>query len=304
MAIQADKTIRLPDGRTLGYGEAGDPAGTPVLHFHGSPSCRLDGMAPEFDGIAERLGIRVLALDRPGMGLSDPKPNRTILDWPADVLAFAEAVGLSRFSALGVSGGAPYAAACALRIPHRLRSVGIACGVAPMDVPEGRDGMSRRNRTMFFLARWFPWMLRRALRTVAAMAATQPTTFFNRLGEQMPEIDRLALASASRRTHFIAMIREAFRRGEEGGLTDLRLASRGWGFPLSQVPIVVNLWFGGKDVNVPPAAGRYLAAALPRSEARFYPEEGHVSLLFNRYEEIMTGLLATARREEGRPVNI
>ena len=150
MAIQADRTIRLPDGRTLGYAETGDPQGTPVLHFHGSPSCRLDATAPEFDAIAERLGVRVLALDRPGVGLSDPKPNRTILDWPADVLGFAEAVGLSRFSALGVSGGAPYAAACALRIPHRLRSVGIACGVAPMDVPDGRQGMSRQNRTMSF----------------------------------------------------------------------------------------------------------------------------------------------------------
>ena len=304
MAIQADRTIRLPDGRTLGYAETGDPQGMPVLHFHGSPSCRLEATAPEFDAIAERLGVRVLALDRPGVGLSDPKPNRTILDWPADVLGFAEAVGLSRFSALGVSGGAPYAAACALRIPHRLRSVGIACGVAPMDVPDGRQGMSRRNRTMFFLARWFPWALRRMLRTMAGMAATQPTTFFNRLGESMPEIDRQALAFSGRRTHFIAMVRETFRRGEEGGLTDLKLASRGWGFPLSQVPIVVNLWFGGQDVNVPPAAGRYLAAALPRSEARFYPEEGHVSLLFNRYEDILTGLLATAQREEGRPVRI
>lgn len=304
MTIQADRTIRLPDGRTLGYAEAGDPAGTPVLHFHGSPSCRLEVMAPEFDAIAERLGVRVLALDRPGMGLSDPKPGRTVLDWPADVLGFAESVGLSRFSALGVSGGSPYAAVCALRIPHRLRSVGIACGVAPMDGPEVRDGMSRQNRTLFFLARWFPWGLRRMLRSLAAMAATQPTTFFTRLGEQLPEVDRRALAPPARRTYFIAMIREAFRRGEDGGLADLRLASRGWGFQLSQVPIVVNLWFGGRDINVPPAASRYLAAALPRSEARFYPEEGHISLLFNRYEEILTGLLATAEREEGRPVRI
>ena len=304
MAVQTDRTIRLPDGRMLGYAESGDSAGTPVLYFHGSPSCRLEVMAPEFDVIAERHGVRMLALDRPGMGLSDPKPGRSILDWPADVLAFAESVGLSRFSALGVSGGAPYAAACAVRIPHRLRSVGIAGGVAPMNVPEARDGMSQQNRTMFFLARWFPWGLRRGLRAMAAMAATQPTTFFTRLGQAMPEIDRQAVASPARRAHFIAMIRETFRRGEEGGLADLRLASRGWGFQLSQVPLVVNLWFGGKDVNVPPAAGRYLASALPRSEARFYPDEGHLSLLFNRYDDILTGLLVTAQREDGRPVRI
>ena len=139
---------------------------------------------------------------------------------------------------------------------------------------------------------------------MAAMAATQPTSFFARFGEQLPDVDRAAVGSSARRTHLIGVIREAFRRGEEGGLVDLRLASRGWGFQLSQVPIVMNLWFAGKDVNAPPAAGRYLASALPRSEARFYPDEGHISLLFNRFEEILTGLLATARREEGRPVRI
>ncbi len=304
MSIQTDKTIRLPDGRTLGYAEAGDPSGTPVLHFHGSPSCRLDAMAAEFDAVAERLGVRLLAIDRPGIGLSDPKLGRTILDWPADVLAFADGLGLSRFSALGISGGSPYAAACAVRIPHRLRSVGIVSGIAPGDVDEAREGMGAQTKQMLFLARWFPWILRRSLRTMAAMAATQPTSFFARFGEPLPEVDRLAVGSAARRTHCIGVIREAFRRGEEGGLLDLRLASRSWGFQLSQVPIVVNLWFGGQDVNAPPAAGRYLAAALPRSEARFYPDEGHLSLVFNRFEEILTGLLATAQREEGRPVRI
>lgn len=304
MAIQADKMIRLPDGRTLGYAEAGDPAGRPVVHFHGSPSCRLEAMAPELDAIAERLGVRVLALDRPGMGLSDPKPGRTILDWPGDVLAFAESLRLSRFSAMGVSGGAPYAAACAIRIPHRLRSVGIVSGVAPMEVSEARAGMSQRSRTLFLLGRWFPWGLRRTLRTMSAMAATQPTTFFTRLGEQLPEVDRQAVAAPARRAHFIAVTKETFRRGEEGAVADLRLASRGWGFQLSEIPLVMNLWFGGKDTSVPPAAGHYLASAVPRSEARFYPDEGHLSLLFNRYGEILTGLLATAEREGGRPLRI
>jgi hypothetical protein len=66
--------------------------------------------------------------------------------------------------------------------------------------------------------------------------------------------------------------------------------------------MVVNLWFGGLDVNVPPASGRYLANALRRSEARFYPDDGHISLIWNRFEEVLTGLLTTAEREAGKPV--
>ena len=106
----------------------------------------------------------------------------------------------------------------------------------------------------------------------------------------------------SNRAHLLTTVRAAFRKGERGGVDDLVLASRPWGFELSQVPMVVNLWFGGKDINVPPAAGRYLARALERSEARYYPEDGHLSLIWNRFEEILTGLLATADREDGRPV--
>ena len=71
---------------------------------------------------------------------------------------------------------------------------------------------------------------------------------------------------------------------------------------MGDIPMVVNLWFGGQDRTVLPAAGYYLAGALNRSESRLYPEEGHLSLLWNRLGDVLNGLLATATREAGRPV--
>ncbi len=302
MAVRPDNVITLPDGRALGYAECGDPSGVPILHFHGTPSSRLDLMTPAFDAIAGRLGVRYLAIDRPGMGLSDPRPGRTILDWPVDVVGFAEGLGLSRFSVCGVSGGSPYAIACALRIPHRLKSVGVVSGIAPMDTAEPREGMSRGNRTLFFMGRHLPTLLRWSLKRVAKQLVLGSDALVERLMAALPGVDREILAVPSNRAHFLAVVRSAFRWGERGGLEDLVLVSRPWGFDLGQVPMVVNLWFGGKDVNVPPAAGRYLARRLERSEARYYPDEGHLSLIWNRFEEILTGLLATADREAGRPV--
>src|SRR3954471_17322215 len=99
-----NNTITLPGGRRLGYAKYGDPDAMPVLYCHGFPSCRLEpSMLPV-------SGIRLIALDRPGYGLSEPLPGRTLRDWPRDVAAAADALGLHRFAVVGVSGGAPYAA--------------------------------------------------------------------------------------------------------------------------------------------------------------------------------------------------
>ena len=97
----------------------------PVLYCHGFPSCRLEpSMLPV-------SGIRLIALDRPGYGLSDPLPGRTLLDWPRDVAAAADALGLGRFAVAGVSGGAPYAAACAALLKDRIIGLALICGIAP-----------------------------------------------------------------------------------------------------------------------------------------------------------------------------
>jgi pimeloyl-ACP methyl ester carboxylesterase len=118
-------TISLPDGRRLGCAEYGDPDAMPVLYCHGFPSCRLEpSMLPV-------SGIRLIALDRPGYGLSDPLPGRTLLDWPRDVEAAADALGLGPFAVAGVSGGAPYAASCAALLKDRIIGLALICGIAP-----------------------------------------------------------------------------------------------------------------------------------------------------------------------------
>jgi pimeloyl-ACP methyl ester carboxylesterase len=46
-------------------------------------------------------------------GLSDFQPHRRLVDWPDDVSAFADALGLARCAVLGMSAGGPYVLACA-----------------------------------------------------------------------------------------------------------------------------------------------------------------------------------------------
>ena len=102
------QTMRLPDGRTLGYAEYGDRHGFPLFHFHGGNSSRLEGQWLAEAAAAHH--IRLLAPDRPGFGLSDPHPQRTFLSWSVDIAHVADALGIDRFAVMGLSGAVSHCA--------------------------------------------------------------------------------------------------------------------------------------------------------------------------------------------------
>ncbi|CAK7225290.1 hypothetical protein SCUCBS95973_005814 [Sporothrix curviconia] len=170
-AVDRDsQTVTLPDGRTLGFAEYGAPDGSPVIYLHGFPSNRLEGQA--FDKAAKQHRVRLLSLDRPGMGLSTLQPGRTMLDWPDDVLAFAETQSISKFGVLGASGGGPYVLACARKLPPTaLTHVGIMCGAGDFSAASRKAGViPRRSRWADFLARHWPWAFQMFLGSIVGLA--------------------------------------------------------------------------------------------------------------------------------------
>ncbi|MBI4571246.1 MAG: alpha/beta hydrolase, partial [Chloroflexi bacterium] len=85
------QAIILRDGRRLGYAEYGSRTGRPLFFFHGFPNSRVLGRL--FQQAAARRGVRIIALDRPGFGLSDFMRGRTLAGWPDDVVEAADALG-------------------------------------------------------------------------------------------------------------------------------------------------------------------------------------------------------------------
>src|SRR5947209_19434697 len=100
----------LSDGRVLGYNEYGPIDGKPLFYFHGTPSSRIEWQMFGGEQLATQLNLRVISMDRPGMGLSDFQTSRRLLDWPTDVAKLADELGIDHFSVLAFSGGGPYAA--------------------------------------------------------------------------------------------------------------------------------------------------------------------------------------------------
>src|SRR5262245_58053417 len=93
------------------------------------PSSRIQFPDP---AAASEMGVRVITVDRPGSGRSDPQPGHRIADWAADVLALADALELRRFGVFAWSAGAPYVLACAALIPDRLTGAAITSSGAAL----------------------------------------------------------------------------------------------------------------------------------------------------------------------------
>ncbi len=171
---QFTQRITLSDGRMLSYDEYGPADGAPLFYFHGTPSSRLEWRLFGGEPLATRLRLRVIAMDRPGMGLSTFQRGRRPSDWPADVAALADALGIERFAVLGFSGGGPYAAACAVALPTRLTSVAIVSGAAPFLAPGCAEGVNPTSRQFFDLCRTKPLRGRLLLRMMGLMARYAP----------------------------------------------------------------------------------------------------------------------------------
>ncbi len=276
------RTLRLRDGRRLGYAEYGDPGGTPAFYFHGHPGSRLESRFA--DEASADAGLRVIALDRPGYGLSDFQPGRRILDWPRDVAEAADALGLDRFGVLGSSGGGPYALACAHELPERVTTAGVISGVGPYDVPGATDGMRWQNRVGFQLGARFPPLARLIMASMERQLRRRPGRTLDAIAQAMSPRDAELARRPEVREILAADIAEAFRQGSRGAALDVVLLGRPWGFRPGEIEPEVLLWHGERDVLVPPPMARHVAGELPNCRATFFPDEGHLLFVEHRRE--------------------
>jgi pimeloyl-ACP methyl ester carboxylesterase len=285
MNTNSEYTLKLSDGRSLVYAEYGAPAGKPIFYFHGSPGSRLDPQMLDQDCLV-KFNARLISPDRPGMGLSDFRPNRNISDWPEDVSALADALGLQRFAVLGHSGGGPYAEVCALKIPQRLTAVAVVSGVGPLDAPEATQGMGT-GRFLLKAARLHPRL------GGMFLGMMKSSMRYAKMSEMpgMPPPDMEILAQPEFATAFQATAEESWRRDVGGSAWDATIVARPWDFQLEAIKMPVHLWHGGADRNAPVAMGRFVAQSIPGCLAKFYPDEGHLSLLRNHLDEVLQVLV-------------
>ena len=280
-----EKSITLPDGRQLGYAEYGTPMGTPVLFFHGAPGSRLSIFEGMSEAAAER-GIRVIAPDRPGYGLSTFIARNSLLDYINDVRELLCKLDIQSCRLIGFSMGTLFAFACAYALPEQIERVATVGAAAPMQMPGVLEGLSTSSRDLFALARADVTTFNNVISSMAA----DGKELFSVMVATMSKPDQTTLAAhqSAFTTDFTATI----VNGAQGVITDLVLAANPWDFSPENIKCHVDLWVGSEDSNTPPAMTRYMASVLPDNHIFELQGKGHCCL-YTHWEAILDALLET-----------
>jgi pimeloyl-ACP methyl ester carboxylesterase len=282
--------LQLPDGRTLEYLVAGPADGVPLVLHSGTPSAAVI-FRPMAETVAAH-GLRLVVHSRPGYAGSTSQPGRTVASVAADVTAVLDALGADRFVTVGWSGGGPHALACAALLPGRCAAAASVAGVAPY-AAEGLDwldGMGAENIAEFGAAAAGEADLTALLSAQAmGMAGVRADQLAAALGDLVSEVDRKALTD-----EFAEYLAETFRAamssGVDGWRDDDLAFVQDWGFDLSAIEIPVSIWQGGQDRMVPFAHGSWLAGRLPGAAVHLDPAEGHLSVVLNSLDAIISEL--------------
>jgi pimeloyl-ACP methyl ester carboxylesterase len=260
-----------------------------LIWCHGNPGSRREADLLE-PTLLQRAHVRAIVPDRPGIGLSTWRARRKLLEWPTDLAALTAALKIERFALLGLSGGAPYALACARAMPHRITRTAIVSGVGPLDALDD-DARRQRGPSYFVTARRSYWLIR-GLTWLMQSGLRQPDKLMSQVSEGLPPADQEVLNEPRTRQSFLNLLHEAFRQGSRGLAWDATLIARPWGFSLREIKLPINLWHGDADRNAPLAIGGSMAEELPNSYLHILKGEGHFSVAIRHISPILQQLVA------------
>ena len=294
------QTIILEDGRVLGYAEAGDPKGKPLFLLHGLNSSRL-----EVNIVHEKMkkrGIRLIGIDRPGIGLSTFQEHRNILDFVDDIIALADALQIDKFSIMGVSAGTAYALACLYKIPERIFFCGLISALAPV-FEVSNECMSKETRNFIFISQKLPFLIRPIfwfLQGRLSQDDVMADKFLKNIMFSLDDIDKDLIKNKHVKKALLGTFRESYRYGTKGVAYDAKIVfTKPWGFTLSEIDFPsIHLWHGEKDKGVPLKMAKCMIEKLNSPILKIYPNEGHLSIIFNKMDEIIDDFLQSYRKNK------
>jgi len=286
---RASRVYRLASGRRIGYAEYGDLDGWPVIALHGTPGSRF--MFALTDSAARAQGLRVIAPERPGYGLSDAHHVDTLAETAGDLEALADGLGLDRFALIGVSGGGPHAVAAAALLKARILRLAPVGPVGPIAECGKQIRMSHLHRLIFTRMAPSPHAAGAFFSGLRALVDWAPGVAYRLLMQRVTASDHEVLHHPEVRANLQAAIKEGLRTGVEGPLQDLRLYCGHWNLPLAEIDVPAIMWQGSEDTIVPADAAYHLAGALPDCRLEAIEGAGHY-WVFGQFGRVLDAVRA------------
>src|SRR6478735_2272192 len=270
-------TIAVRDGRRLSFAEYGPRSGPAIIWMHGTPGARRQ-IPLEAREYADRQGIRIIGIDRPGIGSSTPHLYPDVLDWTADLEILMDTLAVDTARLIGLSGGGPYVLAAGAALPERVHGIGVLGGVAPTRGPDAAPGGP----------------IQLAIRLARPLAGSALDLY----AAVQPAGDRTLLSRPEFKAMFLDDLLNGSRFQTSAPLNDLLLFTRDWGFAVSDVQVPVRWWHGDADHIVPFAHGRHMVERLPDATLHVIDGESHLGGL-GIAEQVIGTLMDLGPRRAG-----
>jgi pimeloyl-ACP methyl ester carboxylesterase len=289
--------IAVGEDRQIGFAEFGSAQGRAVFWLHGTPGARRQ-IPTEARVFAEQNGIRLIGIDRPGIGSSTPFQYENVLAFANDLTTIADTLGVEKMALVGLSGGGPYTLACAAAMPERIVAAGVLGGVAPTVGPDAiGGGLMKLGTAAAPIIEVAGAPLRMAavsfIRLIKPVA--EPALYI--YAGISPEGDRKMLVRPEFKAMFLDDLLNGSRKQMAAPFADIVVFARDWGFRLDEVKVPVRWWHGDRDHIVPYAHGQHVVARLPDAELHELPGESHLAGL-GRAEDILRTMLELWDRDE------
>jgi pimeloyl-ACP methyl ester carboxylesterase len=289
-------SVAVRDGRRLSFAEFGAPRGAAIVWMHGTPGARRQ-VPVEARAYADTHGLRIIGIDRPGIGSSTPHLYPNVLDWTADLAILADTLAVDTMRVIGLSGGGPYALAAGAALPDRVHGVGVLGGVAPMQGPDAIRGgvieLAPYAAPLLALARVpLGLALAQAIRVIRPLAGPALDGY----AALQPTGDKELLARPEFRAMFLDDLLNGARFQVSAPLADIVLFTRPWGFDAADVTVPVRWWHGAADHIVPHAHGAHLVARLPDAQLTTIEGESHLGGL-GAAEEVLSTVMELGPRK-------
>jgi pimeloyl-ACP methyl ester carboxylesterase len=278
---ERDSLVRLRDGRSIAVAEWGRATGRAVVFLPGSPNVRLQAFGED---LLDELDLRLVVPQRPGFGLSTPKPDRRIAEWPDDLADVADNLGIEEFPIVAFSGGGPFALASASALRSRVTAVAFVAATDEIAHPRFAGVRTSAQERLIELARRDP----RAAIDAVARAIADTDTVETVLAASSPR-DCETYGADDFRARFTAGVADAERAGKIETAREVVLGTaRRWDIDLAAIESPVELWYGRHDWNPghSPDLGEGLAHQLANARRHVFDDEGG-SVLWTRSRTIL-----------------
>lgn len=269
-------SVAVRDDRRLSFAEYGPRRGPALVWMHGTPGARRQ-IPLEARAYADAMGLRIIGVDRPGIGSSTPYLYPNVLDWTEDLRLMLDALAIDQVRIIGLSGGGPYALAAGAALPDRVLGVGVLGGVAPTQGPDAAEGgaiqLAVRLAPLLSTVRVpLGVILTGAIRVVRPLAGPALDLY----AAVQPPGDKNLLARPEFKAMFLDDLLNGSRFQTSAPLADLVLFTRDWGFRLADVTVPVRWWHGDDDHIVPFRHGRHCVDLLKDATMTVIDGESHL----------------------------